>query len=287
MQRLSPLERAIEYIEDHLYENIGLSDVSRETGYSYYHMTRLFSSVLGESVGRYINRRRLYNASKKLIHTDQRVIDIALEEGFESPEAFSRAFKAVFGSSPRDYRKAGLDLVISAKTKLVAEDVKHIANNISLSPEIVFQEELKLAGIRGATTLSDNQLPHLWGQLRQLQKEVVDGRCIGYGVCETQQAIYTKDGDVSFSVMVGSPMSCYHHLSPLLIEKTLSAGKYAVFTHRGTFANLIKTYQYIFGTWLSQTKEELDNREDFEVYEQKIVSFDDPNNEVKIFIPVK
>lgn len=91
MQQLSPLERAIEYIEEHLDENIGLSDVSRETGYSYCHMTRLFSSVLGESVGRYINRRRLYNASKKLIYTDQRVITIALEGGFESPEAFSRA----------------------------------------------------------------------------------------------------------------------------------------------------------------------------------------------------
>lgn len=47
MKQLSPLERAVEYIEEHLNENIGLSDVSRETGYSYYHMTRLFSTVLG------------------------------------------------------------------------------------------------------------------------------------------------------------------------------------------------------------------------------------------------
>lgn len=287
LQRLSSLEKAIEYIEEHLDENIGLSDVSRETGYSYYHMTRLFSSVLGESVGHYINRRRLYNASKKLIYTDQRVIDIALDEGFESPEAFSRAFKAVFGSSPMDYRKAGLDLVMGAKRELVPEDVGHIANNISRSPEIVFQEEIKLAGIRGTTMLSDNQLPGLWEQFQQLQKEVIDGRCIGYGVCETQQTTYTKDGDVSFSVMIGSPANCYKHLSPLLVEKTLSAGKYAVFTHRGTFANLTKTYQYIFGTWLSQTKEELDNREDFEVYEREVLSFDDSNNEVKIFIPVK
>lgn len=78
-------------------------------------MTRLFSSVLGESVGHYINRRRLYNASEKLIHSDQKVIDIALDCGYESSEAFSRAFKAVFGYSPVAYRKAGLDLVIKAK----------------------------------------------------------------------------------------------------------------------------------------------------------------------------
>lgn len=79
MKRYPPLERAITYIEAHLNEYIGLNEVSRETGYSYYYMTRLFSSVLGESVGHYINRRRLYNASEKLIHSDQKVIDIALD----------------------------------------------------------------------------------------------------------------------------------------------------------------------------------------------------------------
>lgn len=50
---------------------------------------------------------------------------------------------------------------------------------------------------------------------------------------------------------------------------------------------LYKTYQYIFETWLQTTREELDDREDFEVYEHEILSFDDPDNEVKIFIPIK
>ena len=47
LSHLTPLERAIEYIETHLDENIDLGDVSREMGYSYYHMTRMFSAVLG------------------------------------------------------------------------------------------------------------------------------------------------------------------------------------------------------------------------------------------------
>lgn len=147
-----------------------MSDVSRETGYSYYHMTRLFTSVLGEPVDRYITRRRLYNASEQLIHSGRQVIDIALDCGFESPEGFRRAFKADFGSSPVDYRRAERD---------------------------------------------------------------------------------------------------------------------AVFTHRGTLENLSKTYQYILGTWLQTTKAELDDREDFEVYNREVLSFGDPNNEVKIYIPVK
>lgn len=61
----------------------------------------------------------------------------------------------------------------------------------------------------------------------------------------------------------------------------------AVFTHRGTLANLSKTYQYILGTWLQTTKAELDDREDSEVYEREVLSFGAPNNEVIIYIPVK
>lgn len=287
MKQLSPLERAIEYIENHLNENISLSDVSRETGYSYYHMTRLFSSVLGESVGHYINRRRLYNASEKLIYSHKRVIDIALDCGFESPEAFSRAFKAAFGSSPIDYRKAGLDLVVNAKRKLAPEDVSHIANNISRSPEFVIMEETRVAGLRGMTSLSNNRLPGMWKEFLRLHKDLFTAVGAGYGICETQQTVYTKDGDVLFAAMVGSPVNDFEKLPQTLATKTLCAGRYAVFTHRGTFANLFKTYQYIFGTWLATTKEELDAREDFEVYEREVLSFGDPNNEVKIFIPIK
>lgn len=286
MEQYPPLEKAVAYIEAHLNENIGLADVSRETGYSYYHMTRLFSSVLGESVGHYINRRRLYKASEQLIYSEQKVIDIALDCGFASSEAFSRAFKAVFGSSPVDYRKAGLDLVMNAKKQLVPEDVSHIANNISRSPEIVLLEETKIAGLRGTTSLSDNRIPELWKQFHSLRKEVFAAP-VGYNICETKQTAYTKDGNVLFSVMVGGPVRDFDHLPQELSRKTLSAGRYAVFTHRGTLANLYKTYQYIFGTWLQSTKEEVDDREDFEIYEHEIRSFDDPDNKVKIFIPVK
>ena len=87
--------------------------------------------------------------------------------------------------------------------------------------------------------------------------------------------------------MIGGPVKDFDCLPLELTKKTLRAGRYAVFTQRGTLGNLYKTYQYIFGTWLQATREELDDREDFEVYEHEILSFDDPDNEVKIFIPIK
>ena len=176
------------------------------------------------------------------------------------------------GSSPADYRKAGLDLVVNAKREIAPEDVSHIANNISRSPEIVWLEEIKIAGIRGMTSISDNRLPGLWKQFRSLHTEFFGTERTGYSVCETQQAVYTEDGDVLFSVMLGCPADNLEELPPML---------------SGTLANLFKTYKYIFGTWLSAAEEELDDREDFEVYEREVTAFDDPDNEVKIYIPIK
>lgn len=92
------LEQAVIYIENHLGYNIMVEDVAKAAGYSYYHLNRQFTAILGESIGSYIKKRRLADASKKLLYTDLKIIDIAIEYGFDSPEAFSRAFKAIYKS---------------------------------------------------------------------------------------------------------------------------------------------------------------------------------------------
>lgn len=285
MDRLSLLQSAVAYIEAHLADPVGLEEVARETGYSYAYMTRLFAAVLGEPAGRYIHRRRLYTACEQLLYTRRRVTDVALDCGFASPEAFSRAFKTAFGCSPVDYRKTGLDLVVRAKKGLSPQDVSHIAHNISHRPQILYLHEIKVAGIRGNTSLSDNRLPGLWNRFLHHYGAFASGG-VGVGICETQTA-YTPGGDVSFSAVVGCPVTSFDGLPQGLVHKTLGAGRYAVFTHRGTFANLFKTYQYIFGTWLPLSKETLDQREDFEVYAHPVRSFDDPCNKVHILIPIR
>lgn len=287
MGHLTPLERAIEYIETHLDENIDLGDISREMGYSYYHMTRLFSAVLGEPVGRYISRRRLYRAAQQLVHSDRRIIDIALESGFQSPEAFSRAFKALFKTTPAGYRKAGLDLVATAKRQLLPGDVPHIAAGISHSPEILqLTEEIKIAGLRDITSISQNRIPQLWDQFLRFHGDLYELSKTAYSICETRQTAYTADGDVTFSVMVGSPVPDFRNLPEALAQTTLRPGKYAVFTHRGSLEKLLQTYQYIYGTWLPSSGQWLDDRDDFEVYERKVLAMEDPENEVKLYIPV-
>ncbi|MNW67141.1 Bacterial transcription activator, effector binding domain [compost metagenome] len=69
--------------------------------------------------------------------------------------------------------------------------------------------------------------------------------------------------------------------------KIIPGGKYAVFTHKGTIANLIKTYDYIWRSWVLFAKETLDDREDFEIYDKRFLGADDADSQIDIYIPIK
>ncbi|ARB47337.1 AraC family transcriptional regulator [Alloalcanivorax xenomutans] len=95
-----------DYINDHLSEDLSVDHLSRVANFSKFHFHRQFSLYAGISVCRYIQLMRLRRASYQLaFEDDTRVIDIALEAGFENPESFSRAFKQAFGQTPTQFRQ--------------------------------------------------------------------------------------------------------------------------------------------------------------------------------------
>lgn len=292
MDYLETLEKAVIYIENHLEEDIKVEEVAREVGYSYYHLTRQFSAVLGESVGSYIKRRRLADAAKKLLYTNKRVIDIAIENGFDSAEAFSRAFKSLYKVSPNTYRKNRLDLFISAKEKLEPQLLRHRAQNITIHPKIVELPDIKVIGLRGKTTLRDNVIPKLWQDFQTLLPQIPN--CIpngrGFGICEACNEgndIYHMNADVLFSEVVGAEVDSFEGIMEPLVAKVLQGGRYAVFTHKGSLTFLQKTFDYIWGTWFLNTREVLDNREDFELYDERFLGFDNPDSQVDLYIPIQ
>ncbi|MFD1176598.1 effector binding domain-containing protein [Paenibacillus puldeungensis] len=293
MDSLKAIEKAIMYIENHLSEDIGVEDAARAAGYSYYHLTRQFTALLGESIGSYIKKRRLADGAQKLLYTDKRVIDIALDHGFESSEAFSRAFKAMYKMSPHTYRKNRLDLMIGAKQKMEPELLNHLIHNITVHPQIVEMPQTRVAGLRGQTTLRDNVLPELWQQFNAISQSIpeVKPRGRGFGICEACQednSLYMMNNDVLFSEVVGVEVENFDRLPEPFVAKSLPGGRYAVFTHTGSLARLPRTFQYIWGTWFFSTKEELDgSREDFELYDERFIGYHHPESQIDIYIPVK
>lgn len=291
MDYIQALENAIVYIENHLGEAITVEDVARAAGYSYYHLTRQFSAILGESVGSYIKRRRLADGAKKLLYTNKRIIDIALENGFDSSEAFSRAFKAVYQVSPILYRKNRLDLLISAKERLAPTLLRHRIHNLTVHPKLVELPDIQVAGLRGQTTLRDNLLPQLWTQFHALVEAIPNRKAggRGFGVCEAcneGNTIYNMNDSVLFSEVVAIEVNGFAGLPEPFAAKTLRAGRYAVFTHKGSLARLKETFDYIWGTWFLGTQEKLDCREDFELYDERFLGYDHPDSQIELYIPI-
>ena len=285
------LEQAVIYIENHLGFNIKVEDVAKAAGYSYYHLNRQFTAILGESIGSYIKKRRLADASKKLLYSDLKIIDIAIEYGFDSPEAFSRAFKAIYKVSPQSYRQNRLDIFIGGKERLDTGLLDHLVRNVTVHPRIVELPEIRIAGIRGETTLRDNRLRELWDRTNSLYKQIPNripgGR--SFGICEAcaENTLYTMNDDILFTEVAGTEVSSFEGLTEPFVQKIIPGGRYAVFTHRGTLRMLPQTFDYIWGTWFLTTKEELDWREDFELYDERFLGYDHPESEVDLYIPVR
>lgn len=105
MDWITGIQRAIDYTEAHLMESIDYEAVAKEACSSAFHFQRVFSILCGFSLGDYIRMRRLSLAASDLIRTGDRVIDIALKYGYETPESFSRAFARFHGVTPTEARR--------------------------------------------------------------------------------------------------------------------------------------------------------------------------------------
>lgn len=109
MNHITLLNAALEWIDHTLTGDIGPEQLALHFGYSRSHFDRLFIATLGESLGGYMRRRRLTHAAHRLACSTQKILDIALDHGFDSHEAFTRAFQRAFTLSPTAYRRTYAD----------------------------------------------------------------------------------------------------------------------------------------------------------------------------------
>ena len=99
------VQRMIEWIESNAERPRILETLSSEIGYSPWYCSVLFHDVTGMTLKTYVSRRRLARAAEEIRDTDERILDIALKNGFSSQEVLTRLFKEQFGCTPASYRK--------------------------------------------------------------------------------------------------------------------------------------------------------------------------------------
>lgn len=104
---MESIQKAITYIEDHLTQTLTVDDIAKHACISTFYFQRGFAMLCGFTVTDYIRKRRLSLAGMELIHSDKKIIDIALKYGYDSPDSFTKAFLRFHGVTPTSVRKEG------------------------------------------------------------------------------------------------------------------------------------------------------------------------------------
>lgn len=249
------IQQSIEYIEEHLCDNLTLEELAETASLSKYYYHRMFSMLVGESVMTYIRKRRLGRATKQLDNTDLRIIDIAYDNGFESQEVFTRAFKRHFGLTPNKYRHLRERINMTEKVSILGTQDKK--ESYGIQPKIIVQEAMTVVGIVYRTCHEDilnNSIADLHTKIFYKRMNEIKGRTdnkMVYGICEddyeTDEVIHTACVEVKEPYSVPEGMMVRH----------LPYSRYLVFTHKGTPASMVETYSYIYKEFLQNSSYEL------------------------------
>lgn len=150
-QLIDRIQKAIEYVEENLYERIEIEDVAKAAFMSQSSFYNIFSSVFGTTIKDYIRKRRLSLSAFDLIFSELSVLDIALKYQYSAYESYSRSFKSLFGISPKKYREKNMFTNVFPRVTL-------IYNNISGGFQMVNKEMNKELIIKKINTFSSGHI---------------------------------------------------------------------------------------------------------------------------------
>lgn len=132
------------YIEENITKKITLDHIAAHSGISKYHLHRVFKSLTGEALMEYVKARKLSASIGELTNTSMRIIDIALEYGFDYEQSYIRAFRKKFGYTPLKIRSE--PVAIPIKEKLNINDIESVDNSVIYKPSFIFRQKFYLVG---------------------------------------------------------------------------------------------------------------------------------------------
>jgi AraC family transcriptional regulator len=285
MSNLPAMFRAVEFIENNLRTEIEVADVADAVSYSLYHFCRMFNRLVHHTPYDYLMRRRLSESARELVETDKKIIEIALEYQFGSPETYSRAFKRMFGVQPYEWKRRGSLGGRSLMTGLTLRHLEHINRGDYLRPVLEARDAFQVAGVMSLVKDDPQVTAQLWNMLGQeLAAEGDTGTPRSYyGIAwypkgwEQRGHLYMAAVRVEDGETPGSA----------LVMKRMPQSKYARFIHKGPYQDLGLTLDYIYQTWLPQSGQRLAGPFEIESYGQDFGGPDSGASEWKIYVPIE
>lgn len=195
LHHIKNVAAAIQFIETHLTDKLDLESVAAAVHYSKYHLHRIFVSTVGMTVHDYAQRRRLTEAAKLLVFSNRPIIEIALLAGYESQQAFTDTFRAMYKKAPGQFRDEGEFYPLQLRYELHASPTL-IAGEIDWQNDIVPATERDIPAWMALVRMVVDGFPHLneAEYLRALHRQIQEKR-----------ALIMKDGEVAIGILAFCP----------------------------------------------------------------------------------
>lgn len=269
------MQKAVDYMEANLKGEITLAEIASRSGYSVPHFHRIFTALTGHSAAAYLRKRRLSQAMVELMTARDDILTIALNYGFESHEAFTRAFRSAYGIPPSIFRKQGTQALLFEKINIIAMKKEGVA---IMTPNIVLKEPKSLIGIARQMTQGENKRKGLIDQIQEEFKELaakipgIEHPHLFYSVYDyLPEDIAKEEDDIAYTYWFCVESAA---LPPVGMEqKDIPRAKYAEFICNPANGTLngekvgIPLYDYIDGVWLPNSGLELAESPDYEVHD--------------------
>lgn len=259
MDMLRGFNQALDYIENNLDGQIDLKEVAKRAYSSEYHFKRLFSLLSGITISDYIRRRRLTLAAVEIKSSDIKVIDAAVKYGYQSPDAFARAFQSFHGVTPSAARDYGQSLKTYPKMSFQLT----IQGGVEMKYRIVEKEPFKIVGVKYEVEMVDEELSPSYGHMMEnISEEAMTNLASisvkkGYGMVHAT-ANYSEDdtGHATFNQYIGA-FSDDRAEEYSALE--IGTYKWVVFEAEGDWEHIEETWMRIYTEWLPSTSYELDS----------------------------
>ncbi len=280
MSTSKQVDKALRHIEAHLKDELRLEDVADAANYSPWHFHRLFSACTGSTLGDYIRKRRLSEASKELVSGDRPIKQIAADYRFESQSAFTRSFKQLLGCTPGKMRAGCFPAF-----RFDPLEPKQRGETMQ-KPKIIHNPGMRVFGISCRSTVNNNVIPALWERFNQvcagIPGSVKPG--IAYGICYSDPGV-EMTADTPFSYLAAIEVAPDAARPDGIEEMTLPAVDYAVFEHRGSLDTLQETIRALYGEWLPASGLKWTGKFDLEYYGPAF-SYGQEDSSLELWIPV-
>jgi AraC family transcriptional regulator len=235
-------QKAIWYVESHFRSAPSLKEIAAACDTSPFHLTRTFAVGTGMTLVRYVRARRLTEAARSLAAGSVDILTLALETGYSSHEAFTRAFKEQFGRTPAEVRSTET----LAQIKTMEPLNMHGKKIIKLKPPRI--ENLGPRVFAGLLQKYDcnepNGLPDQWQAFGQyIGKIPTQKGPAAYGIC------YNFDDAGNFDYLTAVEISEKKSLPKEFVSLLIPPQEYVVFAHDGHVADIRGTISAIYSEW--------------------------------------